>query len=216
MRKSNLGGGSPTSSPRKKGGRKAAPSPYNVGVRNPSDPLGILAKTGGGLRRATPSFAAPVKRGEGHRVMRGGGEKPRGRGASRGASPSLSSRRAPGSPLRPSPSKPPDAAVPAGPPVDLGLEDERPPSSGLVAGAPEQAATDSEGAEVSGDEAAPSAADGVANRDALAAAMEAERRQLAQMFDDVDATSGAQSILPCFHMRGLPYEDSHTGTTDAR
>ena len=202
IRKSNLGGGSPTSSPRKKGGRKAAPSPYNVGVRNPSDPLGILAKTGGGLRRATPSFAAPVKRGEGQRVMRGGGEKPRGRGASRGASPSLSSRRAPGSPLRPSPSKQPDAGAPA---VDL--EDERPPSSGLVAGAEEQAAADSEGAEASGDEAAPSAADGVANRDALAAAMEAERRQLAQMFDDVDATSGAQSILP--FTCGLPYERSH-------
>ena len=63
--------------------------------------------------------------------------------------------------------------------------------------------------------AAPSAADGVANRDALAAAMEAERRQLAQMFDDVDATSGAQ-IATCRSTLCARCARSHLAIVTAR
>ena len=154
---------------------------------------------------ATPSFAAPISRGGGSttsRKSRGGGSAGAAGGvgpgpgisaaakAARGVpnaasarNPSASARGSGDSAIRPRRSQTQTALGPEG-------GDALSNTSEAIDGhAATEIATEDTSTLGDGDGAAAEDTDGVQNRDALAAAMDAERRQLAEMFDEIDASA---------------------------
>eukprot|EP01043_Picozoa_sp_COSAG02_P033125 COSAG02_NODE_2248_length_9373_cov_31.225361_1_plen_488_part_00 len=169
---------------------------------------------------ATPSFAAPISRGGGStnsRKSRGGGSGGAGAGiggaakAVRGVPAAVSARNPPASARRSSDSaiwprrSPQQQTVP-----DPELEGTLSNTSEAIDG---HAATEitaeitAEDTSAPGDGAAAEEQDGVQNRDALAAAMDAERQQLAEMFDEIDA-SGASGALEAVALANAEHETS--------